>query len=78
MAGDDSCRAAAAAEAARLAAIRRAEEQDRDDREREKGLKKSKMLIGGQAKFDKNKNNRLDSEDFKLLRAGKKRERRIK
>ena len=31
------------------------------------------MLIGGQAKLDKNKNNRIDSEDFKLLRAGKKR-----
>ena len=44
-----------------------------DDTEREKGLKKSKMLIGGQAKLDKNKNNRIDSEDFKLLRAGKKR-----
>tara|TARA_Y100001938_G_scaffold149850_1_gene238271 strand:+ start:58 stop:1074 length:1017 start_codon:yes stop_codon:yes gene_type:complete len=44
-----------------------------DDTEREKGLKKSKMLIGGQAKLDKNKNNRIDSEDFELLRAGKKR-----
>ena len=43
-----------------------------DDTEREKGLKKSKMLIGGQAKLDKNKNNRIDSEDFELLRAGKK------
>jgi hypothetical protein len=44
-----------------------------DDTEREKGLKKSKMLIGGQAKLDKNKNNRIDKEDFELLRAGKKR-----
>ena len=44
-----------------------------DDTEREKGLKKSKMLIGGQAKLDKNKNNKIDAEDFKLLRAGKKR-----
>ena len=35
--------------------------------------KKKKMLIGGQAKLDKNKNNRIDSEDFELLRAGKKR-----
>ena len=44
-----------------------------DDTEREKGLKKSKMLIGGQAKLDKNKNNKIDAEDFKLLRAGKRR-----
>ena len=29
-------------------------------------------LTGGQAKLDKNKNNRIDAEDFKLLRAGKK------
>jgi len=35
--------------------------------------KKKKMLIGGQAKLDKNKNNRIDSEDFELLRASKKR-----
>ena len=31
------------------------------------------MLKGNQKKLDKNKNNRIDSEDFKLLRAGKKR-----
>ena len=30
------------------------------------------MLTGGQAKLDKNKNNRIDAEDFKMLRAGKK------
>jgi len=30
-------------------------------------------LTGNQAKLDKNKNNRIDAEDFKLLRAGKKR-----
>ena len=30
-------------------------------------------LTGNQKKLDKNKNNRIDSEDFKLLRAGKKR-----
>ena len=35
--------------------------------------KKKKMLIGGQAKLDKNKNNKIDAEDFELLRAGKKR-----
>ena len=31
-----------------------------------------KKLTGGQAKLDKNKNNRIDAEDFKMLRAGKK------
>lgn len=30
------------------------------------------MLIGGQRKLDKNKNNKIDAEDFKLLRKGKK------
>jgi hypothetical protein len=39
--------------------------------EREKGLKKSKMLIGGQAKLDKNKNNKIDAEDFAILRREK-------
>ena len=29
-------------------------------------------LTGGQAKLDKNKNNRIDAEDFKILRGGKK------
>ena len=29
-------------------------------------------LIGGQAKLDKNKNNRIDAEDFKILRGEKK------
>ncbi len=38
---------------------------------REKGIKKSKMLVGGQAKLDKNKNNRIDAEDFKILKAEK-------
>ena len=28
-------------------------------------------LVGGQVKLDKNKNNRIDAEDFKMLRAGK-------
>ena len=42
-----------------------------DDTEREKGLKKSKMLIGGQAKLDKNKNNKIDAEDFAMLRREK-------
>jgi hypothetical protein len=39
------------------------------------GIKKVKaktesMLSGGQAKIDKNKNNKIDAEDFKLLREG--------
>ena len=42
-----------------------------EDTNREKGLKKSKMLSGGQAKLDKNKNNKLDAQDFKILRAEK-------
>ena len=28
-------------------------------------------LIGGQVKLDRNKNNKIDAEDFKMLRAGK-------
>ena len=40
------------------------------------GIKKVKaktesMLSGGQATLDKNKNNKIDAEDFKLLREGK-------
>ena len=31
----------------------------------------SKMLTGGQAKLDKNKNNKIDAQDFKILRAEK-------
>ena len=42
-----------------------------EDTNREKGLKKSKMLSGGQAKLDKNKNNKIDAQDFKILRAEK-------
>ena len=30
--------------------------------------KEKKFLVGGQAKIDKNKNNRIDAEDFKILR----------
>jgi hypothetical protein len=32
---------------------------------------KMKYLTGGQAKLDKNKNNRIDAEDFKILRGEK-------
>ena len=43
-----------------------------EDSNREKGLRKSKkMLTGGQAKLDKNKNNKIDAEDFKILKAEK-------
>ena len=31
----------------------------------------NKMLTGGQAKLDKNKNNRIDAQDFKILRKEK-------
>jgi len=34
-------------------------------------FKKKKMLSGGQAKLDKNNNNRIDAQDFKILRAEK-------
>ena len=30
--------------------------------------KEKKFLVGGQAKIDMNKNNRIDAEDFKILR----------
>ena len=39
---------------------------------------KRKMLTGGQAKLDKNKNNRIDAEDFKMLRAEKSKKKPIK
>jgi hypothetical protein len=34
-------------------------------------LREVGMLTGGQAKLDKNKNNRIDAEDFKILRSGR-------
>ena len=34
-------------------------------------VRANRMLTGGQAKLDKNKNNRIDAEDFKLLRKEK-------
>jgi len=33
-----------------------------------KNKNKDKFLVGGQAKIDKNKNDRIDAEDFKILR----------
>jgi len=32
---------------------------------------KKKMLYGGQAKLDMNKNNKIDKEDFKILKKKK-------
>ena len=43
----------------------------RKDANRERFMAKG-MLTGGQAKLDKNKNNKIDAEDFKLLRKEKK------
>jgi hypothetical protein len=37
------------------------------------GLQEGKKLVGKQRKLDKNKNNKIDAEDFKLLRKSKKR-----
>jgi len=37
---------------------------------KEKG-KKGKKLIGNQKKLDKNKNGRLDEQDFKIMSKGK-------
>jgi len=38
-----------------------------EDTKREKGLKKSKMLSGGQVKLDKNKDGKISGEDFKMM-----------
>ena len=35
---------------------------------KQKMKNKNKFLTGGQAKLDKNKNDRIDAEDFKILR----------
>jgi hypothetical protein len=39
-----------------------------EDTKREKGLKKSKMLSGGQVKLDKNKDGKISGEDFKMMK----------
>jgi len=39
-----------------------------EDTKREKGLKKSKMLSGGQVKLDKNKDGKISCEDFKMMK----------
>ena len=38
---------------------------------KKRAMQKKGMLSGGQAKLDKNKNNKLDAQDFKILRAEK-------
>ena len=52
-----------------MATYRRSEELMKEDAE--KRARKRRMLTGGQAKLDKNKNNKLDAQDFKILRAEK-------
>jgi hypothetical protein len=42
------------------------------------GMMKRKMLTGGQAKLDKNKNNKIDAEDFKILRQQKSKKKPMK
>ena len=42
------------------------------------GMMKNKMLTGGQAKLDKNKNNRIDAEDFAMLRKEKSKKKPMK
>jgi len=52
-----------------MATYRRSKELMQEDAE--KRARKRRMLTGGQAKLDKNKNNKLDAQDFKILRAEK-------
>ena len=42
------------------------------------GMMKRKMLTGGQAKLDKNKNNKIDAEDFAMLRKEKSKKKPMK
>ena len=50
------------------------DEQSCESHMRYAGPEISEALFGGQKKIDKNKNNKIDSEDFKMLRSGKKSE----
>jgi hypothetical protein len=64
-------------EARRIASLPDADDVSRDYAESEcekagMGLNESKKLVGKQRKLDKNKNNKIDAEDFKLLRKSKK------
>ena len=49
----------------------RRDERKAEQREQRIKLKEYGMLTGGQAKLDKNKNNKIDAEDFKILRKEK-------
>ena len=49
----------------------RRDERKAEQREERIKLKEYGMLTGGQAKLDKNKNNKIDAEDFKILRKEK-------
>ena len=51
--------------------IRVVEKTKAEMREDQSVKDKKKMLIGGQAKLDKNKNNKIDAEDFAMLRREK-------
>ena len=42
------------------------------NKQKMKNKNKDKFLTGGQAKIDMNKNNRIDAQDFEILRAKKK------
>jgi hypothetical protein len=64
-------------EARRIASLPGADKASKDFAESEcdkagMDLNESKKLVGKQRKLDKNKNNKLDAEDFKLLRKSKK------
>ena len=48
--------------------------QSCESHKRYAGSEMTEALFGGQKKIDKNKNNKIDSEDFKMLRSGKKSE----
>ena len=48
--------------------------QSCESHKRYAGAEMTESLFGGQKKIDKNKNNKIDAEDFKMLRSGKKSE----
>jgi hypothetical protein len=49
-------------------------EDDPETKKRCQGVNLNESLKGGQRRLDKNKNNKIDAEDFKMLRQGKKSE----
>ena len=42
-----------------------------EERRKRKLKEQGSFLTGGQAKLDRNKNNKIDAQDFKILRAEK-------